>query len=85
MWKVVDNKLHEDARTFQSDDWNINYAETKKVSKMYQFRLLDADGNVYFEGLSTEKNFEPLDFTQYKYGCTDIEYYDYTTDNWAVL
>jgi hypothetical protein len=45
----------------------------------YEFRLLDGDGELYFEGLSQHNDcFEPLDTLTDDYGCTEIQYKDVT-------
>ena len=46
-----------------------------------RFRLLDDDGEVYYEGilidpLDRASGFEPLDWAQYDSGCTEIQYWE---------
>ena len=42
-----------------------------------KFRLYDDDGELYFEGASSDSsNFDPLDYFGESYGCTDIKYYE---------
>ena len=53
----------------------------KDISKLpYKFRLLDDDGEVYFEGQSndslSECAFIPLDEIGNGYGCTDVQYFE---------
>lgn len=44
----------------------------------YKFRLYDDDGELMFSGLSNDRvslvAFEPLDYAQDRYGCTEIHY-----------
>lgn len=41
----------------------------------YVFRMLDADGEVYYVGQSDQMDFDPLDeFGKPNAGCTDIQY-----------
>ena len=43
----------------------------------HPFRLFDADGKLYFEGLSIQKySFDPLDDEMVNSGCTEIKYYN---------
>ena len=45
---------------------------------LYEFRLLDDDGIVYYEGRSddnsSEEAFDPLDWAEVHAGCTEIQY-----------
>ncbi len=54
-----------------------------KAEVVKEFRVLDDDEKVYFEGkiyfesakdAGTEVEFDPLDTVGYDYGCTDIQY-----------
>ncbi len=56
------------------------------------FRLLDGDGNVYFEGWVTkalvckseaEVAFEPLDSFKFSHGCTSMQYLE--NEEWKEL
>jgi len=40
------------------------------------FQLLDDDGVLYFLGVATEQDFEPLDWARERFGCTEIRYRD---------
>lgn len=43
----------------------------------FKFRPLDADGNIYFEGVASRNDsFEPLDFFGTEFGCTDLQYFE---------
>lgn len=63
----------ERARPVASTDWYSSGAETKKL---HAFRMLDDDGMVYFEGVTTrDHSFCPLDdFGRPDSGCTEIQY-----------
>ena len=65
-----------------------DYEETKAALLTEQFRLLDGDKHVYYEGLSndasSEEAFAPLDdFGQGFSGCTSVEYLEH--DVWRPL
>lgn len=52
----------------------------------HKFRVLDDDGNVYFEGYSADdSSFEPLDYTRGSYGTTEIQYRNAETGKWESL
>ena len=56
-----------------------NTLEKCKRACKYKFRMLDDDGNLYYEGYSndcnSEKAFAPLDdFGMPNAGCTEIQY-----------
>lgn len=51
---------------------------------MHKFRMLDDDGAVYYEGLSSSESFAPLDdFGGPNAGCTMIEYHN--NGKWEML
>jgi hypothetical protein len=57
-----------------------DYDESVKDNLIHRFRLLDGDGEVYYEGLSddcdSENAFAPLDdFGEDNAGCTEIQYH----------
>lgn len=58
---------------------SCDFDESKKDSLVYRFRLLDGDGEVYYEGISddsdSEEAFAPLDdFGEGYAGCAEIQY-----------
>lgn len=70
MWAITKNDI---------EPGNDNHATspdfTNAVKLEHSFRLLDADGGVYFHGLSDDSSsFAPLDDYGVAFGCTDIEY-----------
>jgi hypothetical protein len=61
---------------FPEDKERIKKDLTLKSEKYkYQFRLFDGDGELYYEGLSIEKDsFDPLDDEMDNSGCIEIHY-----------
>lgn len=56
------------------------------IPKLYDFRLLDDDGEVYGYGKSTNNSsFAPLDNYMYEYGCTEIQYKNPETGEYETL
>ena len=64
--------------TDDNKDRIIEVAENERKTMPYIFRLLDDDGIIYAEGISStnddQKAFRPLDRYQNDYGCTEIQY-----------
>ncbi len=62
--------------TFPEDKERIEKDLALKSEKYkYPFRLYDADGELYYEGLSIENDsFDPLDEEQPNSGVTEIHY-----------
>ena len=59
--------------------WSYKDLTDEQIEKIcvHKFRLLDDDGEVYFEGLSSDSSsFAALDMFGSGYGCTDIQYYE---------
>ena len=67
--------------------WNLwvdNLTEKQRASMLIPFRLLDDDGDVYFEGLTNNSSsFAPLDHFGSGYGCTDIQFFE--NNKWESL
>ncbi len=66
-------------RTTISEEKERIKEDLKHKTEMYkyQFRLYDADGELYYEGLSVENNsFEPLDAEQLNSGVVEIHYFN---------
>ena len=59
------------------------------IPKLYDFRLLDDDGEIYAYGKSTDNSteaaFDPLDQYMYEYGCTEIQYKNPETGEYETL
>lgn len=58
----------------------------------YEFRLLDDDGEVYFSGkcgdleqADGDQAFEPLDWSESRYGCTEMQYRKVGEEEWRTL
>ena len=78
MWTIT-NDLVDDGKKVGTS--SCNFDEAKATLLSHRFRLLDDDGEVYYEGLSddcdSEGAFAPLDdFGQSYAGCTEIHYSD---------
>ena len=88
MWLITKDYIDNDNRTIQSADFNANiFAKAKHV----QFKVYDDDGELYYRGLMSEKQFdtcdkvfEPLDWAAYDSGCTAMQY-KRLHGNWEVL
>ena len=77
MWTIT-NDLVDDGK--KAGTASVNYDETKAVLLKHRFRLLDDDGEIYYEGLSDDCDsqcaFAPLDdFGKGCAGCTEIHYF----------
>ena len=85
MWTIT-NDLVDDGKKVGTA--SRNYDEAKAASLKHRFRLLDDDGEIYYEGLSndcdSQRAFAPLDdFGKGYAGCTEIHYF--TGDVWRQL
>ena len=75
------------ARPVQSRDFDD---EKAKTAKWFRFRLYDADGELYYEGRSTDNKteaaFDPLeDYGKPNAGAIDIRYFNPDTHEWEAL
>lgn len=56
---------------------------------VHEFKIYDDDGELYYEGRSSNQNdeiaFVPLDWAMANDGCTDIRYKDKDTGIWESL
>jgi len=71
-------------------DDGIDKITDKKLNGLtHKFRLLDDDGIVYAYGYSDscddDKAFDPLDYCEYLYGVTEIQYKNSTTGLYETL
>ena len=76
MWTITDDRLERGTKVGTT---STNYDEAKTALLKHRFRLLDDDGEVYYEGLSDDRDsqraFDPLDDFGLGYaGCTEIQY-----------
>ena len=85
MWEITKNIID----GFEDDEivHPVSRNFKRDVKLPFKFRMLDDDGEIYFEGLSddnrTEDLFAPLDdFGMPSYGCTEIQYWNDKTKNW---
>ncbi len=77
MWTIT-NDLLENGKNVGSS--SCNYDESKAALLTHRFRLLDDDGEIFYEGLSddcdSQRAFAPLDdFGEGYAGCTEIHYF----------
>lgn len=85
MWIITHDILEHGKKI---DIRSHDYDESLKESLIYRFRLLDGDGEIYYEGLSddcdSENAFAPMDdFGEGNAGCTEIQYLQ--GDVWEIL
>jgi hypothetical protein len=78
MWTITNDMLEEGKKVGTS---SCDYDKTKTFLLPRRFRMLDDDGEIYYEGVSddcdSERAFEPLDdFGEGYAGCTQIHYFD---------
>lgn len=84
MWQITKSYDKEVIASALSVDFK------EDVELIYKFRMLDDDGDVYFEGLSDDcdsaEAFAPLDdYGQPGFGCTEIQYWSDTRNSWETL
>ena len=85
MWTITNDLVYDGKKVGTS---SCNYDEAKAALLQHRFRLLDDDGEIYYEGLSdncdSQRAFAPLDdFGQGYAGCTEIHYF--TDGAWRQL
>jgi hypothetical protein len=52
----------------------------------YRFRLLDDDGVLCLEGVASRVEFDPLDdYGMPAFGCTEIQFFNPSNNEWEVL
>ena len=90
IWHITKDLISEPEDTSQVDRWPNG--ELTKIGEPTpeEFRLLDDDKNVYFEGLAyltkQDTGFEPLwDWAMPGWGCTEIQYKNPHTGAWETL
>ena len=76
MWTITNDLIDAGKKVGTS---SCNFNETKIAEIKHRFRLLDGDGEIYYEGLSdnceSQRAFAPLDdFGRGYAGCTKIHY-----------
>ena len=76
MWTITRDCIEEGKCVGTSSS---DFQQAKLATLAHRFRMLDADGEVYFEGVSndasTQRAFAPLDdFGEGYAGCVDIQY-----------
>jgi len=85
MWKITKNNI--DNFLPESPDFINGRRICKDTKKVRKFKMSDDDGNVYFEGVSSDwktcEAFAPLYDYGRAFGCTDIYYKN--NGRWEVL
>ena len=77
MWTITKDLIEDGKKVGTS---SCNFDETKAALLKYRFRLLDCDGEDYFEGKAddcdSQRAFGPLDdFGRGNAGCTEVQYF----------
>jgi hypothetical protein len=85
MWTITSDLLDDGEKVGMC---SCNFNEAKVALLKHRFRLVDDDGEVYYEGVSDDRDsqraFAPLDdFGRGYAGCTEIHYL--TNDAWRQL
>ena len=88
MWKITKDNISNGEAVREevgSPDYFLGDTDKSKPPMVYKFRMLDDDGEIYYEGVSSYScSFEPLyDFGMPNDGCTDIQYLE--NGKWEVL
>ncbi len=83
MWTITNDHVDDGKKVGSA---SLNYDEANAALLKHRFRLLDDDGEIYYEGLSddcdSQRAFAPLDDFGLGYaGCTEIHYFDGHTWN----
>jgi len=85
MWTITQDIIDDGKK---SGTCSCNFEKSKSALLNHRFRLLDDDGEVYYEGVSddcaSQRAFDPLDdFGSGYAGCTEIHYF--SDDKWNPL
>lgn len=86
-WKIIKDNINKPP---DKSEVGRFYKSVPVTGRLFKFRLLDDDRNVYFEGESNncedEVAFAPLDYFGLPgYGCTIIQYYNEDVKRWEDL
>jgi len=78
MWTITRDYIEEGKGVGKC---SCDFEEAKQTSLVHRFRMLDGDGEVYFEGVSddasSQRAFNPLDdFGRGFAGCVEIQYHE---------
>jgi hypothetical protein len=73
-WKITKDII-DNGRAAANNTRSANWEYRHHHLDLMMFRLLDGDGEIYFEGIATlDEEFQPLDDFGRSYGCTSIQY-----------
>lgn len=88
-WKITEDKIAEpDAKagTNLNALGVTNRGFDASVKLPVKFRMLDDDGEVYYKGVMSEAEFDPLlNFGMPNAGCTELQYKEPGDKEWRVL
>jgi len=85
MWIITKEEGREIIKPIMSRDWPDDTESQIKASK-YSFRMFDSEGVLWYEGVSDNKDFKPMDdFGGPNVGCTSIEYWNEGDRIWEML
>jgi hypothetical protein len=75
MWIILKDRIS-DVAAGERSAVGVRSCNHKEGAKLpYRFRLLDDDGEVYYEGRMSELDFDPLDdYGMPNAGCTELQY-----------
>ena len=72
--------------------YGLDSADKLAAALPFEFRLLDDDGEVYFSGkcgnldeADADQAFEPLDWAERNFGCTEMQYRLNNEQEWRTL
>ena len=79
MWMITKDYISISSPAEGVGMYDIAKSSSQNVEEMpYKFKLYDDDGELYFEGISSDREsedaFDPLDWAQADSGCTEIRY-----------
>lgn len=94
MWIIIRDYLNGNGEDLNRVGVHSNNYNDERFAKAdtIPIRLMDDDGEVYYEGRATRKRipdsseeyaFEPLDWAMADAGCTELQYFD--DDEWQTL
>lgn len=92
MWIITKDNLNDKGVPLNRVGTRSNNFGEERFTDTIPIRLLDDDGEVYYEGLATRKRildsseehaFEPLDWAMADAGCTELQYFD--NNEWQTL
>ena len=71
-WKITKDLLDTDSRSTAVGSGC--YTREKEEDMEYRFKLYDDDDILYYEGIASEPEFDPLDWGMNYAGCTRVDF-----------